>query len=95
MPTLRRAGEWRNLGGDQDGRLLSTRTAGGFVGAVFGLYAVTAPAEGLSAIRLNQLGLLPDGPKRALLPSELSTPLAWRLLDEAGEARAEGRTTAI
>ena len=92
---LTQAGEWRYLGGDQDGRLLSTRTAGGFVGAVFGLYAVTAPAEARSAIRLNQLGFLPDGPKRALLPSEASTPLSWRLLDEAGEARAEGRTTVI
>jgi xylan 1,4-beta-xylosidase len=32
-------GAWRPLGGAQDGTLLSTRTAGGFVGAVFGLYA--------------------------------------------------------
>jgi len=35
-----RAGEWQALGGDLDGRILSTRTAGGFVGAVFGPYAV-------------------------------------------------------
>jgi alpha-N-arabinofuranosidase len=34
------AGEaWRQLGAPQDGTILSTRTAGGFVGAVFGLYA--------------------------------------------------------
>jgi endoglucanase len=91
-------GQWRPLGGDQDGRLLSTRTAGGFVGAVFGLYAVSAPeggAEAGSPIRLNQLGLLADGPKRALLPNPSPTPLPWRLLDESGVARAEGSTTAL
>jgi xylan 1,4-beta-xylosidase len=32
-------GAWHTLGGPQDGTMLSTRTAGGFVGAVFGLYA--------------------------------------------------------
>jgi xylan 1,4-beta-xylosidase len=30
---------WRQLGPSQDGTILSTRTAGGFVGAMFGLYA--------------------------------------------------------
>jgi alpha-N-arabinofuranosidase len=34
-----RGGPWRTLGAAQDGTILSTRTAGGFVGAVFGLYA--------------------------------------------------------
>jgi alpha-N-arabinofuranosidase len=34
-----RGGDWRTLAADQDGKLLSTRVAGGFVGAVFGLYA--------------------------------------------------------
>jgi alpha-N-arabinofuranosidase len=33
-------GEWRALLDGADGRILSTRTAGGFVGAVFGMYAV-------------------------------------------------------
>jgi len=32
-------GEWITLARDVDGRILSTRTAGGFVGAVFGLHA--------------------------------------------------------
>jgi alpha-N-arabinofuranosidase len=36
-------GPWRQLGPAQDGTILSTRTAGGFVGAVFGLFAVEAP----------------------------------------------------
>ena len=36
-------GPWRQLGAPQDGTILSTRTAGGFVGAVFGLFAVEPP----------------------------------------------------
>jgi alpha-N-arabinofuranosidase len=32
-------GAWRTLGRPQDGTMLSTKIAGGFVGAVFGLYA--------------------------------------------------------
>jgi alpha-N-arabinofuranosidase len=35
-------GPWRQLGQSQDGTILSTRTAGGFVGAVFGMFAVEA-----------------------------------------------------
>jgi alpha-N-arabinofuranosidase len=35
-----RDGAWHPLGGDLDGAILSTRAAGGFVGAVFGVYAV-------------------------------------------------------
>jgi alpha-N-arabinofuranosidase len=37
-------GPWRQLGTAQDGTILSTRTAGGFVGAVFGLFAVAGEA---------------------------------------------------
>lgn len=32
-------GRWTTLAADQDGTILSTKTAGGFVGATFGLYA--------------------------------------------------------
>ncbi|NGM49207.1 glycoside hydrolase family 43 protein [Caulobacter sp. 602-2] len=32
-------GAWRNLAGDQDGTILSTKVAGGFVGTMLGLYA--------------------------------------------------------
>lgn len=38
-----REGDWRPIGGDLDGTILSTHTAGGFVGAVFGLHAYAAP----------------------------------------------------
>jgi xylan 1,4-beta-xylosidase len=34
-----RPGVWRSIGTPQDGKILSTRTAGGFVGVVLGLYA--------------------------------------------------------
>ena len=37
-----RVGPWRTLRAGEDGTLLSTKTAGGFVGAVFGLYARSA-----------------------------------------------------
>jgi beta-xylosidase len=89
-------GDWQPLGGDQDGTILSTHNAGGFVGAVFGLYARTASGpEPLSPIRLNQLGFLPDGPKRALLPSDSATPLHWALNDRWGVSRASGDTLVI
>jgi alpha-N-arabinofuranosidase len=35
------SGTWTLLSGDADGRILSTRVAGGFVGAMFGMYAYT------------------------------------------------------
>ncbi|HAY06350.1 MAG TPA: glycoside hydrolase family 43 protein [Hyphomonas sp.] len=34
--------DWQDIGPALDGKLLSTRTAGGFVGAVFGVYAETS-----------------------------------------------------
>jgi alpha-N-arabinofuranosidase len=37
-------GRWRTLAADQDGTILSTRIAGGFVGATFGLYAYSPGA---------------------------------------------------
>jgi alpha-N-arabinofuranosidase len=35
--------QWTTLLDDADGKILSTRTAGGFVGVVFGLHAYAAP----------------------------------------------------
>ncbi|MGC1301885.1 MAG: glycoside hydrolase family 43 protein, partial [Caulobacteraceae bacterium] len=40
-------GPWRTLVKDADGTILSTRTAGGFVGAMFGLYAYAAAPPAL------------------------------------------------
>ncbi|MDQ4088115.1 MAG: glycoside hydrolase family 9 protein, partial [Pseudomonadota bacterium] len=45
-----------------------------------------------AAIRLNQLGLEPDGPKRAIAVSPATAPLPWRLLEASGAVRAEGMT---
>lgn len=50
--------------------------------------AAAAPQE----IRLNQLGLLPDGPKRAMLPHPSRAPLRWRLLDAQGRVAGTGVT---
>ena len=36
-------GRWKTLAADQDGTILSTKTAGGFVGVTFGLH-VYSPA---------------------------------------------------
>src|SRR3546814_20795380 len=41
-------------------------------------------------IRLNQIGLLPDGPKRALLPDAATAPLGWTLTDAGGAPVAPG-----
>jgi alpha-N-arabinofuranosidase len=38
-----RQGDWRPLGSGEDGTILSTKTAGGFVGTLFGLHAYAAP----------------------------------------------------
>jgi endoglucanase len=45
-----------------------------------------------SPIRLNQLGLLPVGSKRAMLADPSPSPLPWRLVDRQGREVAAGRT---
>lgn len=57
-----------------------------------GLAQPPASPEPAPAIRLNQLGFLPDGPKRAILPNVATAPLHWRLLDAAGRERLAGET---
>ncbi|WP_081687434.1 glycoside hydrolase family 9 protein [Glycomyces tenuis] len=44
-------------------------------------------------VRVNQVGYLPDGPKRATLVTEATEPVAWELADAAGEVVATGDTT--
>jgi endoglucanase len=43
-------------------------------------------------IRLNQLGFLPDGAKRAMLADPSLAPLPWRLVDSDGHVAASGLT---
>jgi len=40
-----RPGEWTSLSDGEDGSILSTATAGGFVGTYLGLHARTEPSE--------------------------------------------------
>jgi endoglucanase len=44
-------------------------------------------------VRVNQLGYLPDGPKRATVVTEATEPLPWQLLDAGGAVVATGATT--
>ncbi|TXC65008.1 glycosyl hydrolase [Sphingosinicella ginsenosidimutans] len=41
-------------------------------------------------IRMSQIGFLPGGPKRAILPDPAPAPIPWRLLDRAGAPVASG-----
>ncbi|GHH81180.1 endoglucanase [Kitasatospora indigofera] len=55
--------------------------------------AATAQAAGTGpAVRVNQLGYLPDGPKRATVVSSATAPLGWELRDAAGRVAATGST---
>ncbi|MEU2628878.1 glycoside hydrolase family 9 protein [Kitasatospora sp. NPDC007106] len=55
--------------------------------------AATAAAAADTPVRVNQLGYLPDGPKRATVVSSATAPLAWQLRNAAGTAVASGSTT--
>ncbi len=44
-------------------------------------------------VRVNQVGYLPDGPKRATVVSSATAPLAWQLRDASGAVAASGSTT--
>jgi endoglucanase len=49
--------------------------------------------ETATRVRVNQLGYLPSGPKRASLVTERTEPLPWQLLDASQEEVAAGTTT--
>ncbi|QIB47851.1 glycoside hydrolase family 9 protein [Streptomyces aureoverticillatus] len=52
--------------------------------------ATAAPAT--TAVRVNQLGYLPDGPKRATVVTTATRSLTWRLRDATGKVVASGAT---
>jgi endoglucanase len=56
---------------------------------------VTAPeaAAATSAVRVNQVGYLPDGPKRATIVTTSSQALTWQLRNASGTVVASGSTT--
>lgn len=60
--------------------------------AVAALCASAAPAQTVAPIRLNQVGLLPDGVKIAVLPNSSPNPLTWELSDTNGRIVGSGRT---
>ncbi|MGW8779459.1 glycoside hydrolase family 9 protein [Streptomyces sp. NPDC055796] len=55
--------------------------------------AATVAAAAGPPVRVNQLGYLPDGPKRATVVSSATAPLAWQLRDTSGAVAASGTTT--
>lgn len=65
-----------------------TRRLAGLLAAVLLLGAAPPP----NPVHMNQLGFLPDSPKRAVVADPSAAPLPWRLLDRAGRAVADGRT---
>jgi endoglucanase len=59
--------------------------------------AVALPASAqqtppVPPVRMSQVGLLPDGPKRAIVPNAATRPLPWRLVDAGGRTLAQGET---
>lgn len=54
--------------------------------------AFAAAADAPAPIRLNQLGLVPNGPKRAILPHPSKSPLQWELVNARGVIKVRGRT---
>ncbi|MFC9330047.1 glycoside hydrolase family 9 protein [Kitasatospora sp. NPDC057015] len=55
--------------------------------------AAQAAADTGPAVRVNQVGYLPDGPKRATVVSSATAPLGWQLRSSAGATVASGTTT--
>jgi len=45
------------------------------------------------AVHLNQIGFLPDAPKRAVVADPAAAPLAWSLVDARGKQVARGMTS--
>ncbi|MFC8454655.1 glycoside hydrolase family 9 protein [Kitasatospora sp. NPDC057223] len=78
------------------GTLLLAMTAAG--PSVLGAAAATAPlaaqaaADTGPAVRVNQVGYLPDGPKRATVVTTATAPLGWQLRSSAGSTVASGTT---
>ncbi|MEV7214381.1 glycoside hydrolase family 9 protein [Kitasatospora cineracea] len=86
------------------GRGLSRRAAAVLTGLALAAGGVTALSPAATAavtvgpaadfpVRVNQLGYLPDGPKRATVVSSATAPLAWQLRDSSGAQVASGATT--
>src|SRR5262245_52833881 len=53
------------------------------------------PALGLSPLRVNQLGYLPELSKWAVLVSGSPAPQSWQLQDAAGQVLARGESRVV
>ncbi|MBM7404738.1 MULTISPECIES: glycoside hydrolase family 9 protein [Sphingomonas] len=56
---------------------------------------IGAAGDARPVIRLNQIGFLPDTVKRAVVASDSTVPLRWRVLDAQGKTAAAGQTTVV
>ncbi|MET7697416.1 glycoside hydrolase family 9 protein [Streptomyces sp. NPDC005485] len=56
------------------------------------LPAAPAAATTPTPVRVNQVGYLPDGPKRATVVTAAAQPLTWRLVNATGATVASGST---
>jgi endoglucanase len=54
--------------------------------------APTAQARPASAVRVNQVGYLPQFAKIATVATKATGPVEWQLLDKGGKVRASGKT---
>ncbi|MFJ9519854.1 glycoside hydrolase family 9 protein [Kitasatospora sp. NPDC101801] len=70
--------------------LAAALLTGAFVGSPG--TATPAAAAASSTVRVNQVGYLPDGPKRATVVSSATAPLGWQLRSAAGAVLASGST---
>ncbi|WP_369220923.1 glycoside hydrolase family 9 protein [Streptomyces sp. R39] len=57
-----------------------------------GFLAVPAAAAGTTAVRVNQVGYLPDGPKQATVVTTAAQSLTWQLSNASGTVVASGST---
>ncbi|CAM5674772.1 glycoside hydrolase family 9 protein [Streptomyces tanashiensis] len=71
--------------------LAGTLLLGGLTAAPAAL-GVTASAAATTAVRVNQVGYLPDGPKRATVVTTATGALAWQLRNASGTVVASGST---
>ncbi|MFH8484455.1 glycoside hydrolase family 9 protein [Streptomyces longisporoflavus] len=71
--------------------LTSSLLVGGLLTAPIAT-AAPSPAAATSAVRVNQAGYLPDGPKRATVVTTATQSLTWQLRDASGKVVASGAT---
>ncbi|MFF4273428.1 glycoside hydrolase family 9 protein [Streptomyces sp. NPDC001536] len=58
-----------------------------------GLLTAPTAVAATSAVRVNQVGYLPDGPKRATVVTTATQPLTWQLRNASGTVVTSGSTT--